>query len=75
MTRTVIYDRNDWRLTSYGNGWAYLLEDLEDEPRSVWFQDDDAQQFRDGIMDSSGFLSRYVEERFADYSDVMQVQS
>jgi hypothetical protein len=44
-----IYDRNGFRLTSYGNGWAYLLEWLDDagkRDKSVWFQDDAATAFR-----------------------------
>lgn len=73
MRQVCIYDRNNWRLTSYGNGWAYLLEDLEGEtPHSVWLQDDDANYFRESVMDDDGWLYDSCEERFADYADVMQ---
>ncbi len=73
MSRSIcIYERNGWRLTSYGNGWAYLLEDLEMIPHSVWLQDDDALYFRGSVMDDDGWLLDGCEERFADYSDVMQ---
>jgi hypothetical protein len=72
MNRVCIYDRNGWRLTSYGNGWAYLLEDTEaDSHKSAWFQDDDATEFASQVMSEDGFMVDNCEERFADYSEVM----
>ncbi len=72
MKQVCVYERNGWRLTSYGNGWAYLLEDTEGpQLRSAWFQDEDAGVFRDRVMDSDGWLVDGCEERFADYSEVM----
>lgn len=40
----IILQGPNYRLTSYGRGWAYLLECTRDG-RSVWFQDDDANTF------------------------------
>jgi len=66
-----IYDRHGWQVTSYGNGWAYSLVDTMSR-KSAWFQDDDAQAFRDNTMGPDGFFVDAVEDRFADYSDIMQ---
>lgn len=71
MQQVTIYDRNGWHLKSYGNGWGYWLTDTENKC-SAWFQDDDAQAFRDAVMDSDGWLVDNCEERFADYSEIMQ---
>lgn len=70
MTKITIYDRNGWRLVSYGRGWAYELTDTQ-TGESCWFQDDDASEFASHIMDADGWLVDNVEARFADYSDVM----
>ena len=67
---TVILERDGWKLTSYGYGAAYLLEDTVNK-RSVFFQDDDASEFSARIHDDNGFFVDHVEERFADYSEVM----
>jgi hypothetical protein len=73
MRSTVIHQRNGWALTSYGNGWAYSLALTENEKtKSVWFQDDDANEFRARVMDDEGWLLDDAEERFADYSEVMR---
>lgn len=72
MTSIVrIYDRNGWQVTSYGNGWAYSLRDVIGN-KSAWFQDDDAEDFRARTMDEAGWFFDNCEERFADYSDIMQ---
>ncbi len=71
MKHACNYDRNGWRLTSFGNGFAYLLEDTENK-REVWFQGDDADYFRGHVIGEDGFLVDNCEERFADYSDVMR---
>lgn len=46
MRSCVIHDLPQWRVTSYGNGLAY---DIEHKPsgRSVFFQGDDADTFRE----------------------------
>lgn len=66
-----IYDRNGWIVTSYGNGWAYSLHDVVSK-KSAWFQDDDAHEFRARVMGQDGFFVDNCEDRFADYSDIMQ---
>lgn len=73
MRTTTIYARNGWTLTSHGNGWAYLLEfsHPNGSKSSAWFQDDDAEAFRANTTGEDGFFVNHVEERFADYSDVM----
>ena len=70
MRSIVIYERDGWRLTSFGNGWAYQLDDME-SGTSAWFQDDDAREFASRVMDSDGWLVDNCAERFADYSEVM----
>lgn len=37
-------------VTSYGNGWAYEVTD-QASGKSLWFQDDDADQFRQNTND------------------------
>jgi hypothetical protein len=69
-SQVVIYERNGWKLTSYGNGWAYVLENTVDDT-SLWVQDDDAGAFRDAVMTPEGWLVEKCEERFGDYSEVM----
>lgn len=65
----TIYDRNGWVLTSQGNGAFYMLRH---GTRSVFFQGDDADEFRARTTDAEGWLIDNCEERFDDYSDVMQ---
>lgn len=71
---TIIYERNGWRLTSYGNGAAYLLEDVA-QHKSVFFQyGDDASTFRAEYIKAQG--ARRDPERatlrlFSDYAEVM----
>jgi hypothetical protein len=68
-TRVVkIYERNGWRVTSFGRGTAYLLEY---GTRSVFLQGDDAIDFEIETMDKDGFFHDHCEERFADYSEIM----
>jgi hypothetical protein len=45
MRACVIAEGETFKLTSYGNGWAYALEDKAAR-LSVYVQDDDASQFR-----------------------------
>ena len=68
MRATLIYDRKPWALTSFGNGWAYLLES---GGKSAWFQDDDASEFASHVMDADGSFFEGVDALFADYSDVL----
>ena len=65
----TVYQRNGWTLASQGNGAFYTLSR---EGRSVFFQGDDAEEFRARTMDKDGFLNDDCESAFADYSDVMQ---
>lgn len=66
---TTIYERNGWLLESEGNGAFYTLRH---GTRSVFFQGDDSDEFRLRVMDADGWLVDNCEERFGDYSDVMQ---
>jgi len=68
-TQVVVYERNGWKLTSYGRGAAYLLEC---GGKRVFLQGDDADIFRGEVMEDDGFLRDSCEERFADYSGVME---
>lgn len=65
----TIYNQNGWVLTSQGNGAFYVLRH---GTRVISFQGDDAVQFENEIMDSAGCFRDRCEERFADYSEVMQ---
>ena len=65
--QTVIHDHDGWRVTSYGNGAAYLLEDTQNNT-SVFFQGDDALQF-EGELDEIGLTE--APEVFERYSEVM----
>lgn len=65
-----IYDRNGWQLFSQGNGAFYYL--VWERSMSVFFQGDDADEFRSRVMDADGFLIDRCEERFDDYSEVMK---
>jgi hypothetical protein len=50
MPKTVrIMEGAKYALDSTGNGWAYTLRMFLPERRSVWFQDDDATQFREEL--------------------------
>lgn len=66
MNSIVIYARNGWTLTSFGNGWGYLLE-CSSTRQSVFFQDDAARQFGADIMGDAGWPTAKVEERFTAY--------
>lgn len=70
-TQTVLLERNGWRLTSYGNGAAYLLEDTA-LGKSVFFQCEEADAFRDEVMTDGGWLRPTAELIFAQYSEVME---
>lgn len=45
MQICVIAKSEPYTLTSFGNGWGYVLAHADG--RSVWLQDDDALQFRE----------------------------
>lgn len=64
----TIYERNGWILRSQGNGAFY---ELRSGRHSIFFQGDDADAFREAVMDHDGFLSDNCEERFTDYTDIM----
>lgn len=64
-----IYSNNGWTVTSQGNGAFYVLRHGR---HSVLFQGDDALQFETDTMDSAGCWRDRCEERFGDYTDVMQ---
>jgi len=59
MKTTTISQGQRYKLDSLGNGWAYTLRDLLTK-QSVWFQDDDAKQFRVELDE--------LEERFPKHS-------
>jgi len=69
MKITVLYDRNDWKVTSYDNGWAY---ELRYRDQSVWLQADDADEFRKSTMDIEGCWYDDCEIAFDTYTDVME---
>ena len=74
MKATTLYARDGWTLTSYGSGWAYRLEfsRADGSRSSAWFQDDDAEAFCANTIGEDGFFVDHVEERFADYAEVME---
>ena len=45
MRSCIIHDLPEWRVTSWGNGLAYSI-DHKPSGRDVFFQGDDAEQFR-----------------------------
>jgi len=57
MKSNLIHDTRHFRLVSYGNGLAYALEHKGTAHKSVLFQGDDANQFREELESlSSGRL-------------------
>lgn len=73
MKQVIIYDRNGWRVTSFGNGTAYVLEHLSAAGLKVaTFQGEDALTFETDTMSEGWFLDN-CEDRFADYSEIMEV--
>ena len=52
-------------IKSHGNGWAYEVVDRA-TGASLWFQDDDAHQFRDYTGDFES------AERIRDYFDLLE---
>lgn len=76
----VIYRRQGYVLTSYGNGWAYRLRH-EPSKASLWVQDDDAATFRrgfDSAMDASEDETKsdqFVRWWFEQYSPVMEADA
>ncbi len=66
----VVLHRNGWRVTSWGNGWAYLLEYIPDNT-SLWMQDEAATEFAEDTMEH-GFFRDDCEQRFADLAPIME---
>ena len=68
----TISERHGYRLDSYGNGAAYTLTRLSDGA-SVFFQGDDADQFRADYRaaDECAFTDRAERDLFQAYGDVM----
>ena len=55
MNALIIRDRPGFRVTSYGNGMAYVLRN-NSTGRDIYFQGDDAARFRDEM---GGLESRF----------------
>ena len=71
MKKTTIYERNGYRLISYGNGWAYEIQDMVHN-KSAWLQDEDAHQFRDDFERAYEFGTDYTMcALFGSYEGVM----
>jgi hypothetical protein len=73
MRSVIIYDRNNWRLLSQGNGAFYTLTEYrEDGSYSVCFQGDDAESFRKEFdaIESDESLYNFLS-LFNEYSEVM----
>jgi hypothetical protein len=66
MRQTDIIDNRSFRVTSYGNGFAYDFYNKRTD-ESVFFQGDDAATF-EAEMDSRRSLSNL----WSDYSEVAQ---
>lgn len=68
---TIIAEREGFRVTSYGNGAAYLFENIEAK-RDIFFQGDDATQFRDewdAYEASARFAECALGQLWDDYSE------
>jgi len=54
----IIYDHEGWVLESHGNGAAYTLRRkvIDGRTESVFLQGDDADIFREQVMDGDGWL-------------------
>lgn len=50
MNFTVIYDKGNYTVRSYGNGWAYEVDDHEASD-TLWFQDHMAEFLREETKD------------------------
>jgi hypothetical protein len=68
---TIIFEAHGWRVTSYGNGAAYLLEDVA-LGKSVFIQyGDDASAFRAEFDAADRIDVATVVRLFCAYSEVM----
>ena len=65
MKSAVILDTPAWRITSYGHGTAYAIEDVR-LGKSVHQQGDDASQFSDELNGGRDWADICI-----DYSEVM----
>lgn len=80
MKAVVIHDRNGFRLTSYGNGWAHLIEWVDEEgmrEKSVWLQDEDSTIFRAEYdaaqaIEDEGRSEQVTQDVFGNYECVAQ---
>lgn len=76
MNRTIIHELPGWRVTSWGNGLAYALDNLA-EGLGVYFQGDDADGFRnelEGLTEGVPCLS-YADALpciWSDYGELAQ---
>lgn len=66
----VIFDADGWRITSYGNGVAYLVEDTANGSGSVLMQGDAAAGFSNDL--NSG--RREWPDICADYAEILSVE-
>lgn len=71
MRQVVIHDRPDFTVTSHGNGTAYTFTH-KPSGRSVFFQGDDAGQFRDDIESHDGDYDDIFAHIWGDYASVAQ---
>lgn len=72
MQKVVIHALRDFTVTSYGNGWAYLIEDKRDG-REFFEQGDDAAAFRAELeawelVNPNAPLSSYLDNWIQDRS-------
>lgn len=67
MKSAVILDTPAWRITSYGNGIAYAIQDVR-IGKSVLLQGDDASEFSDELHAGD----REWQDICADHTEVME---
>lgn len=72
MRSIIIYNKYGWTVTSWGRGTAY---ELRYGSCSVFFQGDDAEDFRREMMDEDGWFHDHATELFKNYSGVMMEDS
>lgn len=66
MKETLIHDLPGWRVWSYGNGLSYEVIKTG-HPESLYFQGDDADQFRKRFDELTGGMPSL------DFADALQV--
>lgn len=79
MKSHLIHRTRHFELVSYGNGLAYVLEKLGTDHKSVLFQGDDADKFREEYDTLSGGRLRLspddvLQVLWNDYEAAAQVQ-